>query len=94
MDEKHKLLGNVEKFLKNFSENSIEKLNFQPFLENYLLVQQKFKKILNRLPMTHLLTRGCESKTGGVGGVKGVLSKALYPTTRVVFNFSRSIFSI
>ena len=28
MDEKHKLLGNFEKILKFFDENSIEKLNF------------------------------------------------------------------
>ena len=28
LDEKHKLLGNSEKILKFFDENSIEKLNF------------------------------------------------------------------
>ena len=48
LDEKYKLLGNFEKILKIFNENSIEKLNFQPFLEKELLVQQKFKKILDR----------------------------------------------
>ena len=28
LDEKHKLLGNFEKILKVFDENSLEKLNF------------------------------------------------------------------
>ena len=28
LDEKHKLLGNFEKILKFFDENSLEKLNF------------------------------------------------------------------
>ena len=42
------LLGSFEKSLKIFNEDSIEKLNFQLFLEKELLVQQKFKKILDR----------------------------------------------
>ena len=39
MDEKRKLLGNFEKILKIFDENSIEKLNFYfiLFFENLLL---------------------------------------------------------
>ena len=39
MDEKHKLLGNFEKILIFFDENSIEKLNFLIFIfsENLLL---------------------------------------------------------
>ena len=39
MDEKPKLLGNFEKILKFFDENSIEKLNFLFFIffENLLL---------------------------------------------------------
>ena len=38
LDEKRKLLGNFEKFLKVFDENSIEKLIFIfYFLENLLL---------------------------------------------------------
>ena len=32
LDEKHKLLGNFEKILKFFDENSIEMLNFYLFL--------------------------------------------------------------
>ena len=35
LDEKHKLLGNFEKFLKFFDENSIENLNFFIFLFSY-----------------------------------------------------------
>ena len=37
LDEKHKLLGNFEKILKFFDENSLEKLNFLYFFENLLL---------------------------------------------------------
>ena len=41
LDEKHKLLGNFEKILKFFDENSLEKLNFLIFsiyfFENLLL---------------------------------------------------------
>ena len=37
LDEKHKLLGNVEKTLKIFDRNSIEKVNFKRFLERFLL---------------------------------------------------------
>ena len=36
-DEKHNSLGNFEKFLKIFDENSMEKLNFSIFWENLLL---------------------------------------------------------
>ena len=32
LDEKHKLLGNVEKILEIFDENAIEKLNFNLYL--------------------------------------------------------------
>ena len=37
MDEKYKLLGNSEKILKFFENNSIEKLSFYLFLEKLLL---------------------------------------------------------
>ena len=37
MDKKHKLLGNFEKIVKIFDENSIEKLNFIIFIGNMLL---------------------------------------------------------
>ena len=39
LDDKHKLLGNFEKILKFFDENSLEKLNFLFlfFFENLLL---------------------------------------------------------
>ena len=39
LDEKHKLLGNLEKILKFFDENSLEKLKFLFlfFFENLLL---------------------------------------------------------
>ena len=37
MDEKYKLLGNFEKIMKFFDENSIEKLNFYFTLGNLLL---------------------------------------------------------
>ena len=37
LDEKHTLLGNFEKILKIFDENSLEKLHFLLYLENLLL---------------------------------------------------------
>ena len=37
LDEKHKLLGNFEKFLKIFDKDSIGKLFFKRFLEKLLL---------------------------------------------------------
>ena len=40
LDEKHKLLGNFEKILKFFDENSLEKLNFLFFIF--------FRKIVNK----------------------------------------------
>ena len=37
LDEKHNCVGNFEKFLKIFDENSMEKLYFSIFCENLLL---------------------------------------------------------
>ena len=53
---------NCWKFLKSFNEISIENWIFNYFLENKLLVQQKFKKIHYRLPISHILTGGGVSK--------------------------------
>ena len=42
LDEKHKLLGNFEKILKFFDENSIEKLNCLFFYFYFLFFFRKF----------------------------------------------------
>ena len=40
LDEKHKLLGNFEKVLKFFDENSLEKLNFLFFYFYFLFFSE------------------------------------------------------
>ena len=42
LDEKHNLLGNFEKILKHFDENSIEKLNF------YFIFNLTFRKFVTK----------------------------------------------
>ena len=42
LDEKHKLLGNFEKVLKFFDENSLEKLNFLFIYFYFLFFFRKF----------------------------------------------------
>ena len=42
LDEKHKLLGNFEKILKIFDENSIEKLNFYFYLGKFVTKNRAF----------------------------------------------------
>ena len=42
LDEKHKLLGNFEKILEIFDENSIEKLNFYLFLGKVVAKNRAF----------------------------------------------------
>ena len=49
MEEKHKLLGNFEKILKFFDENSIEKLNFLLFLFYYF-----FKNSLLKIELSEI----------------------------------------
>ena len=42
MDEKRKLLGNFEKILENFDENSIEKLNFYFYFGKFVTKNRAF----------------------------------------------------
>ena len=47
LDEKRKLLGNFEKFLKIFDENSIEKLNFY-FIFIFYFIFYFFRKFVTK----------------------------------------------
>ena len=63
MDEKRKLLGNFEKILKFFDENSIEKVNFLIFYFNYLFFRKfvtKNRAFGNNIIFLHQFSFGFE----------------------------------